>query len=657
MKKGFLLNSTRKLTKPGSNNVASSEKTSIRDPVDGISITSSTPHTLRKGWEEGFLNKENRKVHESCSKNDKKSVVATRTSSALLIMEQDPSPAYDLTDSSNPNEQMRSPLIVLVDDESKDNNSHDQQDGLHHANHSNTSFMSLISEDHNEPLLREVSTKIRRINDGKDDKQLDVNPISNFEDIGLGNDRNNQDKDVSQSLSNLTLPAKSLPTKLSLLLFTLDRLYKAKRKRILKQHENERNFEHDEIQQEKVVLNDFLEEFITVENNPTLYLQPKANLLFIFDNIFEDVASHVKSKIRYYWDPYRDQILPPCWVLGLAIFDKNSKVAFESIIDYWDKKIDLLRDEKANSKIVKLEKMKMIGSLICIKMKICSWRGFLLTRLHFHSKDDSKNHLLSSYYSCDFLLARGLPYLLRLLQIDGTMIKRTLFTDTVLETAFCILDYACLSNVLQPKVHNGESVFSFDDLLQVKTLLVVLEKWWVKDTSNSDNGNEKDMKQNCYGAILADLRAAIKDTEKEVDRSICDGELDPKQAALFAKDSLSKHLSGIYMCTDDGIQTPSSFGGIAQSTCKDLSLSDFSDENYLLSSLNKAYVVIHNAYSVGKRENIHETTAILRSCCFWLIQNTNTKALDECRTECLEKAIQMLKSKQQRTINLLLAIM
>jgi hypothetical protein len=657
MKKGFLLE--RKIRKADTRNpeikqriAVPSEQCSIIHNVKEKHVPKTdgknSSSTRTNGWKKGFLNKSNRIVHTKGFKtNSKAAPVANNklSSSELLELENHQRGNTSWTDlllQKNTHSTQKSPLIMVQDDETKEIKSHDRSE-LQTINPI-TNVVTSMNHEEKTPLIRELSS---RILSRSDDKVIDAN-VERYDQY----EKESVPRHDPVDESSLPLPSQTLPTKFSILLSKLERLYKSKRRK-LKLENNDDNIQ-EELEEEKSCLDVFFKEFISVQNKE-MSKQSMSNIMFVFDNIFTIIPSYSKSQMQYNWDKICDHIFPPCLVLGLAIFDISDLEVCQCLVTFWRRTIESMDSEKLNDDYLKREKVKLIGSFICIKVKICSWHASKLQDLSMNVEQG--NYRLSNLEidPVYVLLKSGIPSLSNLLNSCHIDDKRTILAVHALETAFVIIEDACLSYTICHDLTKSSMSLTIEDLLQVKTFLRFQEKWWLEDLETDKNLNRGHSKRLCHKGILADWKLVVKAAEVHYNRSICDNNMDENTSHSDSVYRLSKMLSGVYLDRGTKENVPRSYGGIAQTMCKDIRIANSDSEHYLSFSLQLLSTYIHDFQETDDLEIIE--TAILRSICFWMIQKCNAVDWNRIQSECLQTLIGTLKSKQKRSIDLTTAIM
>lgn len=663
MKKGFLLEKKKRKTDQQTlnlkqRNVIPSEQPVIHDSAkeNHVSKTNGKSSKVNSycGWKKGFLNSSKPVVSpRRTSSNSNKasaSVDIKLASSELLELENDHSDHSAWSDvflKTKDQPVAKPPLILVQDDETDADESKYEDQPTSHSKNPITAVISSVTTKEETPFIREISSRILRKSDIVEEKDvtLETHHVPEKESFPNHDEMNE---------SSLPLPSLSLPTKLSILLSKLERMYQLKRRKL---KYKEKNVVKEEFQEEKTYLDSFFKEFISVENNE-ISQQSMSNIMFVFDNIFGIITSYSKSQIKYYWDEKSDHILPPGLVLGLAIFDISHLGVYRCLVQFWSRTIQFLDSIHENSKNdqVKREKVKLIGSLICTKMKICSWHSSKLEDISMNAKGENYRPSNLEIDSIFTLLKSGIPYLSQLLESFHVDYKRTVLAVHALETAFFIIEDASLSYIMCHDLSNSSISLTMEDFLQVRTFLKVQEKWWLGELKTDESYSRGHPKRLCQKGILADWKLVMKAAEDHFQRLMCENNNVTQR--VCNSDSiylLSKSLSGLYL--DPGLNeiVSSSYGGIAQTMCKDILIANSDSEDYVSSSLNLALAYIHDSPKADGLE--FAETAILRSVCFQMMQKCNRSDHNRIQSECFGLLIRTLKSKQKRSIDLTTSIM
>jgi hypothetical protein len=179
------------------------------------------------------------------------------------------------------------------------------------------------------------------------------------------------------------------------------------------------------------------------------------------------------------------------------------------------------------------------------------------------------------------------------------------------------------------------------DFLQVNLFLQVQEKWWLGEVDTDDNGNQDHSKRLCQKGILTDWKLMINKATEVCENNMTETTCNSDRIYL-----LSKTLSGLYLDRGVDEKVSLSYGGIAQTMCKDMIIANFDSEDYVSTSLNLTLAYIHD---LPEAEGLEMTeTAILRyTICCWIIQKWNVSDRIRIQSDML---INTLKSKQKRSI-------
>jgi hypothetical protein len=662
MKKGFLLEKKKRKTDQQilnlkQRNVIPTEQPVIHDSAKENHVSKNDGKNSKvnyhRGWKKGFLNTSSPVVSPrrtpSNSKNKATASVDIKlASSELLELENDhrDSSAWSNVFVKTKDEPVAKPrLIVLQDDETDaDESKYDDQPSSQTKNPI-TAVISSVSTEEETPLIREISSRILRKSDiiEETDVTLETHHAPEKESFPNHDEMNE---------SSLPLPSLSLPTKLSILLSNLERLYQLKRRKL---KYKEKNVVKEEFQEEKTYLDSFFKEFINVENNE-MSQQSMSNIMFVLDYIFGMIPSYSKSQIKYNWDEKIEHILPPGLVLGLAIFDISHLDVYRCLVQFWSRTIQVLDSIHENSKNdqVKREKVKLIGSFICTKMKICSWHSSKLEDISMNAKGGNYRPSNLEIDSIFTLLKSGVPYLSKILESFHVDYKRTVLAVHALETAFFIIEDASLSYVMYHDFSNLSTSLTIEDFLQVRLFLKVQKQWWLGEIKTVESYSRGHSKRLCQKGILNDWKLVIKAAEVHFQRSMCENKMAQTVCNFDSIYLLSKSLSGLYLDRGLNETISRSYGGIAQTMCKDIMIKNSDSEGFISSSLKLTLAYIHDS---PKPDGLDfAETAILRSVCFWIMQRCN-RSNQNIQSECFDMLIKTLKSKQKRSIDLTTSIM
>lgn len=648
MKKGFLLEKKKQKTDKQTPREIKQESNILSERSAKEICISKTDEKNSKsnhniGWKKGFLNNSNQIVPIRKIKSNHKKATAPvdnkLASSDLLELEndhRDVSAWNDVFSKTKNQSELKSPLIVVQDDDT--NESKNENRSEFQTINLITTVVSSVTHEEETPMIRELSSRKYHKNDRKE-------TLVNLEMHAVHDEETVPQHDETDE-SSLPLPSLSLPTQLSILLSKLERLSKLKRRK-LKLKEN--NIIKEEVEDEKACIDAFLKEFINVENHE-MCQQSISNIMFVFDNIFSIIPSYSKSQIKYNWDRKCQLILPPCLVVGLAIFDISDLDVCRCLVQFWGRTVQSLDSVHENTNLdqLKREKVKLIGSFICIKMKICSWHSSKLEDLSMNA--ESGNDRLSNFEIDNIftLFKNGTPCLSQLLRSSHVDFKRTVLAVHALETAFFIIEDASLTYAMYHHLSNSSTSITIKDFLQVKLFLQAQEKWWLGEVDTDDNGNQDHSKRLCQKGILTDWKLVIKAAE------VCENNMTETTYNYERIYLLSKTLSGLYLDRGVDEKVSRSYGGIAQTMNKDMIITNFDSEDYISTSLNLTLAYIHDSLEAEGLEMTE--TAILRSICCWIIQKWNVIDRIRIQSECFDMLINTLKSKQKRSIDLITSI-